>query len=172
MSQLYDPTRIDLKLDPFEMRMTGTARHGMVPFDVPYISEIADNLFQGGCANDLLLPENIKHVVSLYKWEAYSCEHELDSVTVVTMYDSTSTPINRDQVVALANWVNVCRKTGPTLVHCQAGLNRSSLVAALALILGDGLTPEEAIATLKERRSPACLCNHVFTEWLLEEKYK
>ena len=66
---------------------------------------------------------------------------------------------------AIATWVNTCRETAPTLVHCQAGLNRSSLVAARALVLG-GRTPDEAITLIRRKRSPACLCNPAFERWL------
>lgn len=159
-----DPTRIDIDFDPTEQRMSGVAFHGNTPFDVPYISEIVPGLWQGGCRDGLVLPEHIKHVVSLYPWESYSHEHDLDSAINVRMYDSVEQGF--EQVDALAAWVNVCRSNAPTLVHCQAGLNRSSLVAARALILG-GTVPSFAIALLREKRSPACLCNPAFEEWLL-----
>jgi hypothetical protein len=61
--------------------------------------------------------------------------------------------------------VTARRKTGPCLVHCQAGLNRSSLVVARVLML-EGATADEAIGLLREKRSPACLCNPAFEEWL------
>lgn len=160
---MTDPTRIDIDFDPKVQRMTGVAYHGHTPFDVPFISEIAPNLWQGGCRNGLTLPGNIKHLVSLYPWESYTYEHDLDSAINVRMYDSVDQGF--DQVDALAAWVNVCRKTGPVLVHCQAGLNRSSLVAARALVL-DGMEPDAAISLIREKRSPACLCNEAFELWL------
>lgn len=159
-----DPTRIDVRVDPREQRMVGVARHGNVPFDVPYISEIAENLWQGGCANGLVLPDEIVHVVSLYPWESYSYRHELHSRLEVVMYDSDDQ--GYELVNALAAWVNACRQDGPTLVHCQAGLNRSSLVAGRALMLS-GLSGREAVALLREKRSPACLCNRSFESYLL-----
>lgn len=79
------------------------------------------------------------------------------------MYDSSDQGFA--QVDAIAAWVNVCRKDGPTLVHCQAGLNRSGLVAARALTL-DGMNAADAIALLREKRSPAVLCNRSFESWL------
>ena len=79
------------------------------------------------------------------------------------MYDSEDQAL--EQVEAIARWVNACRETGPVLVHCQAGLNRSSLVVARALMLA-GKSAEDAISTLREKRSPACLCNHAFEEYL------
>lgn len=159
-----DPTAFAIDFDPRAQRMRGVAVHGNTPFDVPFISNIAPNLWQGGCEDGLVLPREIKHVVSLYKWEQYTVEHELESSLTVTMYDSLDGP-DYDQVKALAQWVNICRQTGPVLVHCQAGLNRSSLVAATALVL-DGLSPEGAIALLRNVRSKACLCNPVFFDWV------
>jgi len=54
-------------------------------------------------------------------------------------------------------------------VHCQVGLNRSSLVAARALVLSGEADPAGAVALLRARRSPACLCNETFESWLLGE---
>lgn len=159
-----DPTRISLSTDPREQRMSGVAFHGNTPFDVPYVSEIADNLWQGGCATGLVLPAEIAHVVSLYPWEQYTALHDLRSALSVRMYDSADQ--GYAQVDAIAAWVNISRADGPTLVHCQAGLNRSSLVTARALML-DGMTARDAIALLRERRSPACLCNGAFETHLL-----
>jgi protein-tyrosine phosphatase len=143
--------------------MVGVARHGNTPFNVSYVSEIAENLWQGGCETGLVLPYDIAHVVSLYPWEQYTVLHEVRSVLSVVMYDSEDQ--GYAQVDAIASWVNVCRQDGPTLVHCQAGLNRSSLVAARALMLS-GLTADAAISLLREKRSPACLCNGAFEAYL------
>lgn len=165
-----DPTAIPIEFDPREQRMRGIAYHGNTPFDVPYISEIGDNLWQGGCTNGLIIPEHIEHVVSLYPWEAYGSRHQLKSNLAVTMYDSTDEPVDREQVLAIAAWVNVCRANGPTLVHCQAGLNRSSLVAATALVLA-GALPIDAVALLRDKRSSACLCNPLFEQWVLDLRF-
>lgn len=167
-----DPTRIDMHVDdrksndPRIKRMDGYTMHGNIHFDVPFITEIADNLWQGGCQDGLVLPEEIKHLVSVYPWEAYTVEHELESSLAVMMYDSLAQAM--DTIDALARWVNVCRKTGPVLVHCQAGLNRSSLVVASTLLLDDPeLTPAKAVETIREKRSPACLCNTAFLKHIL-----
>lgn len=158
-----DPTRIQMDVDPREKRMNGIAYHGNTPFDVPYVSQITDDLWTGGCTNGLVLPTEIAHVVSLYPWEQYDVKHEVSSVLSVVMYDSEDQGF--DQVDGIAAWVNVCRADGPTLVHCQAGLNRSGLVAARALTLG-GMSGADAVALLREKRSPAVLCNASFAEWL------
>jgi protein-tyrosine phosphatase len=160
---MSDPTAIQIDFDPTVKRMRGISAHGGLSFDVPLISEIGRNLWQGGCEQGLLLPTFIKHLVSVYPWERYTVKHELDSVLVVRMYDSEDQTF--DQIEELARWVNLCRATGAVLVHCQAGLNRSSLVAARALML-DGETADEAIRTVREKRSPACLCNRAFEAYL------
>jgi hypothetical protein len=158
-----DPSRIDIAVDPQLQRMSGISAHGLMEFDVPFISEIAENLWLGGCEDGLVLPRFVGHLVSLYPWEQYTVRHELHSRLEVRMYDQADQAM--DQVDAIAMWVNTCRLTEPTLVHCQAGLNRSSLVAARALVL-DGMTADEAISLIREKRSPACLCNPAFERWL------
>lgn len=147
-----DPTKIAIDFDPTVHRMKGIARHGNTPFDVPFISEIAPNLWHF-----------IEHVVSLYPWEAYILQEMPRTYLEVAMYDSEDQ--GYQQVDELATWVNSRRKDGPTLVHCQAGLNRSSLVAARALML-DGMTADEAITLIRDQRSVACLCNPAFERWL------
>lgn len=156
-------TNVKKERDPTLIRMSGVATHGMTPFDVPFISEIAPNLWQGGCQNGLQLPQFIKHIVSLYPWEKYHITHDMDSQIYVKMFDSVDQ--SYEQVETLAKWINICRQTAPVLIHCQAGLNRSSLVATRALML-DGMTSSEAIDLIREKRSPACLCNPAFEEYL------
>lgn len=158
-----DPTRIDLRTDPTTQRMSGVAVHGNTAFDVPFISRILGNLWQGGCEDGLVLPRFIKHLVSLYPWEEYEVQHNLRSSLTVRMFDSLDQSF--DQVAAIAEWVDGCVKDGPTLVHCQAGLNRSSLVAGCALTLA-GFSGQEAVELLREKRSPACLCNPAFESHL------
>lgn len=160
-----DPTAIPIEFDPREQRMSGIAVHGNTPFEAPFISQIDEHLFVGGCTNGLQLPYEIKHLVSLYPWEQYTGHDDMRSVLSVVAYDAAVPDPAR--LEALACWVNSCRLDAPTLVHCQAGLNRSNLVAALALIRG-GSTPTDAIALLRDKRSPAVLCNPAFEQWLLE----
>lgn len=164
---MSDHTRIDITVSPLTERMVGVARHGMTPFDVPYVSHIVDNLFQGGCFNGAQLPLFIDHVVSLYPWESYAIDSgkTLKTYLEVEMYDAKDQGF--DQVEWISDHVVRCLETGPTLVHCQAGLNRSSLVAARAIMKKMGLTGEQAIALLREKRSPAVLCNRAFEEYIL-----
>lgn len=138
-------------------------------FRVPLVSHIAGNLYVGGCINGAVLPDDFAHVVSLYKWERYILGtntqlHEYE------MYDAAEMP-NENLIAGIALDVVRYVKDGKTLVHCQAGLNRSNLIAALALVYGatnpSGMRPTDAITLLRERRSPVVLCNTTFEAWLL-----
>lgn len=159
-----DPTRVELVNDPLERRFRGVAIHGNTPFDMPYMSHITGNLYVGGCETGLMLPHNIKHLISLYPWERYGVEHQLLSFLEVTMFDSFDQ--DTAQVEAIAAWARECMETGPTLIHCQAGLNRSNLIAATVLIQ-QGMSPGEAVGLLRSKRSPAVLCNKAFEAHLL-----
>lgn len=161
-----DHTAIPIQFDPTVQRMVGRAVHGNTRFDVPFISQIDGNLWQGGCQHGLVLPSFIKHVVSLYKWERYTINHEIDSFMEVRMYDSTD-GVDLEQVIDIANWVNSCADRGPVLIHCQAGLNRSSLIAGTALVMSGAYRPEQAVTKLRSQRSNACLCNPEFEHALL-----
>lgn len=161
-----DHTAIAINFDPLTRRMKGYTTHGNKYFDVPYMTEVGENLWIGGCEDGLILPEIIKNVVSLYPWEAYTVEHDMSSYMTVTMYDSTHEEVNLSKIVRMAMWVNECRKEAPTLVHCQAGLNRSGLVTAAAIMLQDGVSAQEAIDTIRTKRSNACLCNPTFVQVL------
>lgn len=146
-------------------RIEGFSREGNVRISVPLVTRLDDTLWQGGCINGVDLGGQFRHIVSLYPWERYNPGKELDSFLEVKMLDEGSMP-NIDKMYFVAEWVNQCRKSGPVLVHCQAGLNRSGLITGLALIL-DGMDPAAAIATMRERRCSAVLCNKVFENWLM-----
>jgi protein-tyrosine phosphatase len=64
--------------------------------------------------------------------------------------------------------VNACRRRGPTLVHCTAGVNRSALIVAAALIQ-EGMDAAPAIALLRAKRGPDVLFNQNFERWLLTD---
>lgn len=147
-------------------RIEGFANMGGGFFSVPLYSQIAGNLWTGGCPVGAT-PREFQFIVCLYPWEPYDVE---DNQTVLTarLYDSTDVPDSRT-LYAIAEYTRAVSKIAPTLVHCQAGLNRSGLVAALALIL-DGMPPADAIALLRKQRSEAVLCNRAFEHWLLSQK--
>jgi hypothetical protein len=70
-------------------------------------------------------------------------------------------------LVALADLVNDLRRGGKrVLIHCAAGINRSGLLAAAALIR-DGMEADEAVETVRARR-PGVLNNPEFVRQLIE----
>ena len=83
--------------------------------------------------------------------------------------DSPLDPRFIDAVMRMATWVHQRWSAGDhVLVRCQAGMNRSGLVTALALMI-EGRTALEAIALIRAQRSPVCLFNNAFVDWLVTE---
>lgn len=132
-------------------------------FDAPMISHIEGNLWMGGCKGGLRLDDDFVKVVSLYPWEQYDLGPNTKRVEV-KMYDSHD-GVDFDDLAKAVNSVEWGLENGKTLVHCQAGLNRSGLVAAYTL-MRRGYKAREAIDLLREKRSPLVLCNQTFVEQL------
>lgn len=165
-----DPTAYDVGgdldlTDPRVRRLNGWSNHGNRRIEMPFMTQVAENLWHGGVATGLVLPDFVEYKLSLYQWEDYEIRHELKDSLTVEMYDSTSQGF--DLIHDLAEWVNQRRADGPVFVHCQAGLNRSSLVVAMALIQsGEVETGAEAIELIREKRDVSCLCNPAFEAWV------
>jgi hypothetical protein len=147
----------------------GIAAMGNVPFRVSLITHVEGTLWQGG--TPATTPNGLgplfQYVLNLYPWIPYSWDMPKGvecEMRTAELYDRGEVP-DPKLLEDLAQWVNEKRQLGTTLVHCQAGLNRSALVVALALIR-TGRTPHEAIKLLREKRSPAVLCNASFERWL------
>lgn len=167
-----DPTKIHIETDsevsdPTRVQIFGYTAHGGHRFRMPFVTEITEGLWQGGVQRGLVLPSFITSVVSLYKWERYEVKHDLNSFIEVEMYDSVDQSF--EQIGILADWVNLERsRGGQVLIHCQAGLNRSSLVVATALVRnGDVDTGQEAVDLIRKKRSTACLCNPAFEQHVI-----
>lgn len=147
----------------------GRAIMGNTPFSCPIITQVEGNLWQGGTPADAggVLPAYFDYVLNLYPWGSYRLGRTGTpgtQIRIERLYDHGEVP-DVALLEDLAAWVNHARAIGPTLVHCQAGLNRSALVTGLALVRS-GMTADAAIALLREKRSPAVLCNPVFEAWL------
>jgi protein-tyrosine phosphatase len=131
---------------------------------MPLMSEILPGLWMGGCEDGVPLPRIFDFVVSMYPWEKYELHEDVLQRLEFAMYDQRGA-VNGDLVAEVAGLINEMRSSGTVLVHCQAGLNRSGLVTAAALVL-DGWTAGAAISHLRARRGPAVLCNPDFEAWL------
>lgn len=137
----------------------GFAAHGGAHFCVPLYSQIDGDLWMGGCPVNAV-PSEFKTVVSLYPWEEY--EHRGHHAKFWAL-DSHAIPARIFH--AAADLAHAMLEVGPVLVHCQAGLNRSSVVTALVL-MKRGRTPAQAIELIREKRHQACLCNESFERWI------
>lgn len=74
-----------------------------------------------------------------------------------------------DRVREWAHRISGWMAAGETvLVRCAAGLNRSGLVIARALI-EQGMSPRDAVLLVREQRRPDALNNPWFVEWLRHE---
>lgn len=155
----------ELLTDVTTHHIEGIAREGNKPFNVPLITHVGGNLWQGGCIDGVRLSDDFEFVVSLYPWEKYAIGPSTVGLEV-EMFDSGAIPDERT-LHDIARIINAFRAKGKTLVHCQAGLNRSALTTGLALIL-DGMPAADAIALLRTRRCDAVLCNAAFEKWLLD----
>ena len=162
-----DITKIDLAFDAIGRRVTGVTTHGGHVLDMPLMSEILPGLWMGGCEDGVTLPGVFDFVLSMYPWEKYELHEDVLQRLEIAMYDQRG-KVDGDLVLDVAGLVNEWRKQGTVLVHCQAGLNRSGLVTATALVL-DGWDPAAAIAHLRDRRGPAVLCNPDFEAWVLAQ---
>lgn len=58
--------------------------------------------------------------------------------------------------------VGWCMRRGNTLVHCNAGVNRSAMIVALWMVNVTGMSPLNAIQHLRAVRSQSVLSNETF----------
>lgn len=166
---MFDELTADFDSHRIQGLAYAALRAGTDPhFDVPLISEIEHNLWMGGVRDFVRLPDDFRFVISLYHDEKYRVGKDT-SRYFFAMEDIEELPDPR-VIRDIAETVNRCRTRGKTLVHCQAGLNRSGLITAYALVLS-GYKPELAIDLLRAKRSPVVLCNQTFTSWLLEQEH-
>jgi hypothetical protein len=144
----------------------------------PLYSEVAPNLFMGGTDDNATIDQaqKLRHfegsnefdcVVTLYAWAApanWGVEERrfgFPDANIIEEYLPT--------IIELAQWAHAKWAAGKRVnIRCQAGLNRSGLVTALTLMIS-GMSAEEAIITLREKRSDYALCNREYEEWLKRE---
>lgn len=140
-------------------------------------SEILPGLFIGGTADDDVIDvakplrnlnevQEFDSVVTCYSWAQpmswYVHENRFGFA------DGSMDDVTFNKVKEISDWIyREWKSNKRCLIRCQAGWNRSGLVAALVL-LHDGLTADEAISLIREKRSPNALCNQYFVNYIKE----
>jgi hypothetical protein len=127
--------------------------------------EIVPNLWQGGYPGSWL--HDFEAVVNMTPdlcpeipgFTGVYVQHAMNDVDELPDMDALGSIV--DFVVSS---VGAGRKT---LVHCHAGLNRSGLVVALALVKM-GRKPVDAIALQRSARDSFVLCNRTFERYVLD----
>lgn len=154
----------ELLADLTSHHIEGITREGSIFFSCPLFTEVGKNLWMGGCPRGDA--PQFDTIFDLYGGEYYDVRPHQVRVTC-SMLDSPDVP-PQELIERIALMVLSAAHDGPTLVHCQAGLNRSGLITAVAL-KGRGHT--DPIGHLREARSPAVLCNKAFEAFLREHYY-
>ena len=150
--------------------MSTSIERRRVPVPTEPWSEVwPGHLWQGGCLADIPAGE-FDYVLTL---DGSVHRHSpLPDGTVGFLWDigddvMPSAAICRQWAKTLHDLV--FRANRRVLVRCAAGLNRSGLVVARILIEA-GFDADEAVARVRERRSPDALENPYFVEWLMTER--
>jgi hypothetical protein len=134
--------------------------------EMPALSHIEDNLYVGMSPHYWERPASgFKTIFDFYPWGEYALDSGQTRYSYA-IHDSHELVeylflCNRAREI-----IKACEE-GPTLVHCQMGVNRSNLFAAAALCL-QGRSIKDSIALLREKRSPHVLMNKHFEQFLLE----
>lgn len=143
----------------------------------PLYTEILSGLFLGGTANSdtIFTPADERKAFD-----------DLSFQSVITMFyaanpagfnshemryhiiDGSLDSVDMDRLGEIVSWGHSRWLRGDRiLVRCQAGINRSALVAGLILIK-EGYSASAAIELIRTKRFSYCLSNNYYEKWLLE----
>jgi len=140
------------------------APHGPEPFTW---DEVAPGLFQGDFPEGAVDWGQFDDVVSMSQ-AAPSPRLGADGLWLhvpIPDADMDDPDAVRQAARVVAERVGAGRRV---LVHCWAGLNRSGVVSARALMYL-GMPVAEAVAAVRAARGPVALFNRAFVEWLYAE---
>lgn len=133
-------------------------RHGGDPIAIHLGRRLYRNrLFIGGLHHQSPLRPEVDHVLNLCDvpnpWVEASGAHPGDRCECK---GELSLGMAADELLDEAGWVARHLLAGESvLVHCYAGINRSSTICCAALMLLEGLSPEEALLRVRERHPEA-----------------
>ncbi len=147
-----------------------------VPFHVDPWTHLTDHLAMGGhdhigptgSIDDVVVTTEFDLVLSLYQRYGSGPAAGVPR-RYLSIPDGILTPEHLDGVRALAKLGAERIHAGArVLARCQAGYNRSGLLAAFVL-LRLGYTADEAITLIRQRRGPYALCNEHFVDLIHAE---
>jgi hypothetical protein len=156
-----DPARLNWTTDPVELP-------GVDPAEPP-TELVAGRLWHGGSPVDFdwVRATGIDVVVDLADADAYPPPAQIDGLTYLKcpLRDADEVP-EKDVTVRLAQLVaGLIRDGHRALVHCTFGRNRSGLLTTLVVRELLGLSGEQALGYVQERRTDA-VNNQQFADWL------
>ena len=146
------------KRQPPTFRFVAGPRPAFVPkvrTPSPPISSITDNLFLGNIEgfNDSVLSEHkITHIVSLFSDGSKQSIVPEDNVLSIQMLDDPGQPVKHVEALAVPFIKKAIDEGGNVFVHCQAGISRSATIVALFLMRHMGMTCDEALDFIREKR--------------------
>lgn len=149
---------MDLTIE--QCRVSGQVIASGVIFDLPLMSQIGENLWIGGCVDGIRLPDDFEFVISLHPEIAYEIGESTNRMEI-EVWDDPSVPVPEEDFALAAEAVVDSMRMGKTLLHCEMGLNRSALVAVMALVMC-GMPNREAIRLIRSKRGEVCLENPTF----------
>ena len=136
-------------------------------FGTPAYSLIVPHLYQGAFPDWYAIPDDVKVVVScstgappfVSDRQHIHCPFDDD----VIIPDKT-----KHRILQTAAWVgSFVREKTTVLVHCRAGINRSSLITALAIkYIKPDVRMSTIIELIRTNRDKACLMNEEFERYL------
>lgn len=154
--------------------------HEIASWDFPLYSEILPGLWLGGTDDDdtidfaadvrenrRITANDFDAVVTLYAW-AQPVDWFVPEFRY-GFYDSDKIIVDHVALGMMVDFVmHHWKEDGKkVLIRCQAGINRSSFVMAFVL-MRYGYSAADAIALMREKRSPYVLMNQSFEKFLLE----
>jgi hypothetical protein len=138
-------------------------------------NEILPNLFISGTLDDDVLENAMSYHELMHPAPFDSCVTLYGHARPFGYYvreqrfgivDAELDPLSIPEIIQLSEWLYSEWKLGKRVAgKCQQGWNRSSLIVALVL-MKDGMTANDAIALIREKRSKNALCNPHFVKFL------
>lgn len=147
----------------------GFTKPGRLGISLPLFSHIHENLWVGGRPEGEV-PERFQFIINCIgnDDDPPYIIHPHQIYTRIPLIDKLDPALMPTAEILwhLRVYIAGCLDIGSTLVHCKGGINRSALMAALALMT-TGMSAKTAIALLREKRHEALLSNETFYDYLM-----